>query len=54
MRVTVQELVPHIENYLVALINTRYLDERELFAAVESMCHRRVNRLTALDPLRNR
>ena len=54
MRVTIKELLPHIENYLIALVNTRHLDEQELFAAVASMCQRRVNRLAALDPNRNR
>ena len=54
MRVTVKELIPHIENYLIALINTRYLDEAELLAAVAAMCNLRLNRIQASDPLRNR
>ena len=54
MRVTIKELLPHIETYLIALVNTRYVNEQELFAAVAEMCQRRVNRLTALDPQRNR
>ena len=54
MRVTIKELLPHIENYLIALVNTRYVNERELFGAVATMCHRRANRLAALDPQRNR
>ena len=52
--VTIEELLPHIETYLEALINTRYVNEQELFAAVASMSQRRVNRLRALDPDRNR
>lgn len=54
MVVTTKELIPHIENYLIALINTRYVNELELFEAVASMCQRRVNRLRALDPARNK
>ena len=54
MRVTIKELIPHIENYLIALVNTRYVDEQELFSAAASMCQRRANRLSALDPQRNR
>ena len=52
--ITIEELLPHIENYLIALVNTRYVNEQELFDAVASMCHRRANRLAALDPDRNR
>ena len=52
--ITIKELLPHIENYLIALVNTRYVDEQELFAAVATMCQKRANRLAALDPARNR
>ena len=52
--VTVKELLPHIENYLIAIVNTRFVDEQELFDAVGTMCHQRVNRLAALDVQRNR
>ena len=52
--VSIKELLPHIENYLVALVNTRYVNEQELFAAVATMCQQRANRLAALDPDRNR
>ena len=54
MRVTTKELLPHIENYLIALVNTRYVDEQELFGAVATMCQMRSNRLAALDSQRNR
>ena len=54
MVVTIKDLLPHIENYLIALVNTRYVDEKELFDAVASMCHARVNRLEGMDPTRNR
>ena len=54
MRVTIKELLPHIENYLIALVNTRYVDEQELFGAVATMCQLRSDRLAALDPQRNR
>ena len=52
--VTVKELLPHIENYLIALVNTRYEDEQELFGAVATMCQLRADRLAASDPKRNR
>ena len=52
--ITVEELLPHIENYLIALVNTRFVDQQELFQAVASMCQARANRLAALDPQRNR
>ena len=54
MRVTIKELLPHIENYLIALVNTRYVDEQELFGAVATMCDMRAKRLAALDPQRSR
>ena len=52
--VTVKELLPHIEQYLIALVNTRYVDEQELFGAVATMCQLRADRLSASDPKRNR
>ena len=52
--VTTKELLPHIEDYLIALVNTRYVDEQELFGAVASMCQLRAERLAASDPDRNR
>jgi len=54
MRVTIKELLPHIENYLIALVNTRFVDEQELFGAVATMCQMRSDRLAAFDPQRNR
>lgn len=51
--VTIKELLPHIENYLIAIVNTRYVNEQELFGAVASMCQMRADRLAALDPARN-
>ena len=52
--ITIKELLPHIENYLIALVNTRFVNEQELFEAVALMCQRRANRIAALDPARNR
>ena len=37
----------------MALVNTRYVDEQELFGAVATMCQLRADRLAALDPERN-
>ena len=52
--VSIKELLPHIENYLIALVNTRYVNEQELFGAVATMCQLHADRLAALDPDRNR
>ena len=49
--VTIKELLPHIENYLIALVNTRYVDEQELFGAVATMCQMRADRLRCREPL---
>ena len=52
--VTIKQLLPHIENYLIALVNTRYINEQELFEAVASMCHARITCLRARDAERNK
>ena len=52
--VTIEELLPYIETYLIALKNTRYVDEQELFAEAGAMCLQHANRLAALDPDRNK
>lgn len=49
-----KEMLPSIENFIDALINSRYLDEQEMYDMVWYMAQERVNRLRALDPLRNR
>ena len=51
---TTKELLPFIQDYLESLVNTRHVDEQELFGAVASMCAMRANRLAALDPDRNK
>ena len=51
---TTKELLPYIQDYLESLVNTRHVDEQELFGAVATMCQMRANRLAALDPDRNR
>ncbi len=47
-------MLSSIENFIDALINTRYLDEQEMYDLVWHMAEQKVNRLRALDPLRNR
>lgn len=42
-----------IDNFVCALINSRYLDEQEMWDLVWAHAERKVNRLRALDPLRN-
>ena len=49
-----KELIPSVEDYLDSLVYSRHVDEQELFALVLKMCVRRLNRLRALDPMRNR
>ena len=49
-----KEMLPSIENFIDAVINTRFLDEQEMYDLVWDMAQRKVIRLRALDPLRNR
>jgi hypothetical protein len=49
-----KDVIPSVENFLDALINTRHLDEQELYRFVARMCNARANRLAGLDPDRNR
>ena len=49
-----KQMLPSIENFIDALINTRYLDEQKMYDMVWRMAKQRVNRLRALDPSRNR
>lgn len=49
-----KEMLPSIENFIDALINSRYLDEQEMYDMVWHMAQERVNRLRALDPQRNK
>ncbi len=49
-----KEYISSIDNFVSALINTRFLDEQEMYDMVWHMAEQRVNRLRALDPARNR
>ena len=49
-----KQMLSSIENFIDALINSRYLDEQEMYDMVWHMAEQRVNRLRALDPTRNR
>ena len=49
-----KQMLPSIENFIDSLINTRFLNEQEMYDMVQRMAEQRVNRLRALDPLRNR
>ena len=48
------DVLVSVENFLDALVNTRHLDEQELYDAVAKMAIARTNRLAGLDPDRNR
>jgi len=49
-----KQMISSIENFIDALINTRYLDEQEMYDLVWHMAEQKVNRLRALDPQRNK
>ena len=49
-----KDLLPSIENFIDAVIATRYVDELELWEYVRAFSEMKVNRLKALDPSRNR
>lgn len=49
-----KQMLSSIENFIDALINSRYLDEQKMYDLVWHMAEQRVNRLRAFDPLRNR
>ena len=48
-----KDYLPSIENFVDALISSRYLDERELWEYLRAFCEMKCNRLAALDPQRN-
>ena len=48
-----KQMLPSIENFIDAVINTRYLDRQEMYDLVWHMAEREVNRLRASDPNRN-
>ena len=49
-----REMLLSIDNFVTALINTRYLDEQEMWDLLSDYALRKVNRMRALDPQRNR
>ena len=49
-----KEYLESIDNFVTALINTRFLDEQEMWDLVWDHAQRKVNRLRANSPLRNR
>ena len=49
-----KEYLESIDNFVSALINSRYLDEREMWDLLSDYALRKVNRMRALDPQRNR
>ena len=49
-----KECLQSIDNFVTALINTRFLDEQEMWDLLWDHAERKVNRLRALDPQRNR
>ena len=48
------QMIESIDNFVTAVINTRYLDEQEMWDQLWAYAEKKVNRMRALDPLRNR
>ena len=49
-----KEYLESIDNFVTAIINTRFLDELEMWDALWAYSEAKVNRLRASDPDRNR
>ena len=49
-----KQYLESIDNFVTAVINTRYLDEQEMWNLLRNHAERKVNRMRALDPDRNR
>ena len=49
-----KEMMESIDNFVCALIYSHYLDEQEMWDLIWDHAERKVNRLRALDPQRNR
>ena len=49
-----KECLQSVDNFVTALINTRFLDEQEMWDQLWAYAEAKVNRMRALDPLRNR
>ena len=49
-----KEYLESIDNFVTAVINTRHLDEQEMWDLVWDQAQAKVNRLRALDPQRHR
>ena len=48
-----KEYLESIDNFVSAVINTRFLDEQEMWDQLWAYAEAKVNRMRALDPLRN-
>ena len=49
-----KEYLASIDNFVTAVINTRFLNEQDMWDAILAYAKAKVNRLHAIDPLRNR
>jgi hypothetical protein len=49
-----KEYLSSIDNFVTAVINTRFLDEQEMWDQLWAYAEAKVNRMRALDPQRNR
>ena len=48
-----KEYLESIDNFVSAVINTRFLDKQEMWDQLWAYAEAKVNRMRALDPLRN-
>ena len=49
-----KEYLESIDNFVTAVINTHFLDEQEMWDQLWAYAEAKVNRMRALDSLRNR
>ena len=54
MQLMEQEYLESIDNFVTAIINTRFLNEEAMWDALWAYSEAKVTRLRALDPQRNR
>ena len=48
-----KEYLESVDNFVTALVNSRHLDEQEMWDLLWAHAERKVNRMRALDPARN-
>ena len=49
-----KDMIDSIDNFVTALINSRHIDELEMWVCISHFAEKKANRLRSLDPQRNR